>query len=165
MALLRYLQSRDSLPDPRGALSSAMPVPWGTRSQEKKWTWTLQAVQRQTSCWNRQVCQSPRCGCSSSIFFQEAGLSCQRNYGTIDLELLRPGSSKAEGRRRWGHCRSSLEKTPPLLIGQELDTKVQLYLKKIRDGGGAVSARTVMGHFAEVWSNRACRVWESCGTQ
>ena len=29
----------------------------------------------------------------------------------------------------------------PLLLGQELDTKVQLYLKKVRDGGGAVSAQ------------------------
>ena len=35
---------------------------------------------------NRQVCQSPWCGCSSLIhvFFKEAGLSCQQNYGMIN---------------------------------------------------------------------------------
>ena len=32
----------------------------------------------------------------------------------------------------------------PVLLGQELDTKVQAYLKKVRSGGGAVSARIVM---------------------
>ncbi len=32
----------------------------------------------------------------------------------------------------------------PLLIGQDLDTKVQLYLRKVRDSGGAVSARIAM---------------------
>ena len=32
----------------------------------------------------------------------------------------------------------------PVLLGQELDQKVQLYLKKVREGGGAVSTRIVM---------------------
>ena len=31
-----------------------------------------------------------------------------------------------------------------VLLGQELDMKVQMYLKKVRDGGGAVSARIAM---------------------
>ena len=31
-----------------------------------------------------------------------------------------------------------------LLIGEDLDQKVQLYLKKVREGGGAVSARIAM---------------------
>ena len=30
------------------------------------------------------------------------------------------------------------------MLGQDLDAKVQLYLKKVREGGGAVSARIVM---------------------
>ena len=32
----------------------------------------------------------------------------------------------------------------PVLLGKELDTQVQMYLKKVREGGGAVSARIVM---------------------
>ena len=32
----------------------------------------------------------------------------------------------------------------PVLLGQELDQKVQLYLKKVREGGGAVSTRIVI---------------------
>ena len=31
-----------------------------------------------------------------------------------------------------------------LLLGYQLDFKVQLYLKKVREGGGAISARTAM---------------------
>ena len=32
----------------------------------------------------------------------------------------------------------------PVLLGEDLDTKVQLYLRKVREGGGVVSARIVM---------------------
>ena len=31
----------------------------------------------------------------------------------------------------------------PVLLGQELDSLVQMYLRKVREGGGAVSARIV----------------------
>ena len=33
----------------------------------------------------------------------------------------------------------------PLLLGEELDTEVQYYLKKVREGGGIVTARIAMG--------------------
>ena len=32
----------------------------------------------------------------------------------------------------------------PVLLGEVLDTKVQQYLRRVRDGGGVVSARIVM---------------------
>ena len=32
----------------------------------------------------------------------------------------------------------------PVLLGEDLDTKVQLYLRKVREGGGVVSARIAM---------------------
>ena len=32
----------------------------------------------------------------------------------------------------------------PVLLGQDLDTKVQMYLKKVREGGGAVSTNIAM---------------------
>ena len=32
----------------------------------------------------------------------------------------------------------------PVLLGQELDATVQMYLKRVREGGGAVSARIAM---------------------
>lgn len=32
----------------------------------------------------------------------------------------------------------------PLLLGEELDTKMQLYPKKVRDSGGVVSAQTAI---------------------
>ena len=31
-----------------------------------------------------------------------------------------------------------------LLLGEDLDEKVQIYIKKVREGGGAISARIVM---------------------
>lgn len=49
--------------------------------------------------------------------------------------------------QRWrGDQYSLFEKKQgrPTLLGQELDTKVQLYIKKVRQSGGAVSARIVM---------------------
>ena len=131
--------------------------PWSTRShqhrQEKDRVWILQAVQRQCWCWNRQVCQSSWCGCSSSILFKVTGLLCQWNYSTINQELLRRGSSKVEGQRWRRYCCSSLEKawkatTPWWRVG------LQLYLKRVKDSGGVVSARTAIaaarGHFTEV---------------
>ena len=98
--------------------------------QQEDWTWILQAVQRQCSCWNRQVRQSPWCSYSRSILFKEAGLSCQWKYSTIDWEILRWGRSKEEGQRQKGHCCFSLGKCgKQLLLSQDLDTKVQLYPK------------------------------------
>lgn len=42
----------------------------------------------------------------------------------------------------------------PLLLGQEMDMKVQLYLKKVRDGGEAVSARvTILALSRGIWLN------------
>ena len=32
----------------------------------------------------------------------------------------------------------------PVLLGEDLDGKVQLYLQKVREGGGVVSARIAM---------------------
>lgn len=32
----------------------------------------------------------------------------------------------------------------PFLLGEDLDTKLQLYLKKVREGGGAVSTRQLL---------------------
>ncbi len=32
----------------------------------------------------------------------------------------------------------------PLLLGIDMDIKVQIYLRKLRDGGGAVSARVAI---------------------
>ena len=42
----------------------------------------------------------------------------------------------------------------PLLLGQDLDAKVQVYLRKVRESGGAVSARIVMA--------TACGIVLSC---
>lgn len=33
----------------------------------------------------------------------------------------------------------------PFLLGEDLDKKLQLYLKKVREGGGIVTARIAMG--------------------
>lgn len=121
--------------------------PWSTRShqhrQEKDGAWILQAVQRQCWCWNRQVCKSSWCGCSSSILFKVTGLSCHWNYSTINQELLHQGSSKVEGQRWRRYCCSSLEKawkatTPWWRV------ELQLYLKRVKDSGGVVSARTAI---------------------
>lgn len=37
-----------------------------------------------------------------------------------------------------------MKRERPVLLGQQLDTQVQTYLKKVREGGGAVSARIAM---------------------
>ena len=77
--------------------------------------------------------------------FEETELLCQRNYGTIDQKLLRRGVRKRRAKDEGDIVALPLRKRGrPLLLGQELDIKVQLYLKKVRDGGGAVSARIAM---------------------
>lgn len=57
---------------------------------------------------------------------------------------LLPGGRSGDccrGGRRGDCCCSLKKRGRPLLLGQELDPKVQLYQKNIRDGGGVVSAR------------------------
>ena len=124
--------------------------------------WALQAIQRQCSCWDRQVCQSPWCGCSSSIFFEETELSCQQNYSTIDQKLLRRGISKTKDQRRRGHCCSSLEKvwkttTPWSRVGHKG--------VPVSEEGQRWWRSSVGLNCKSRWSNQACRVWGSYGTQ
>lgn len=145
--------------------------PWSTRShqhlQEKDRAWILQAVQRQCWCWNRQVCQSSRCGCSSSILFKVTGLSCQWNYSTIK-ELLCRGSSKAEGQRWRRYCCSSPEKawkptTPWSKVGHKDATIPKEGQKQWRSSVSPNCNGSCLGPF--YWSVQTYRVWGACETQ
>ena len=110
MALLRYLQLRDSLPDPRGPLSSTIPAQAIAEANRE--------VQEATSIGSKRTERGPYKQYSASVrakigkhashhgvaaaaryFSRETELLCQQNYGTIDQKLLHRGSLKTEGQR------------------------------------------------------------------
>ena len=90
MALLRYLQSRDGLPDPRGPLSStisAQAIAEVNREVQEATSIGSKRTERgpykrySASVRAEQVCQSPQCGCSSSIFSKK--LNCRVSETTV----------------------------------------------------------------------------------
>ena len=156
MALLRYLKPRDGLPDPRGSLSSSMPSQAiaqancevqeaiqsdkGKRGPYKKYSPTVRAEIGKYAChhgvaaaarfFSRRLDKKVSETTVRSIKTAYVKLGVQQKRGAEDEGEITALPLKKRGR--------------PALLGQELDTHVQMYLKKVREGGGAVSARIAM---------------------
>ena len=158
MALLRYFKQKDGLPDPRGALSLSMPssaiAQANTEVQKaidsekprkrgpyKRYSSTIRAeIGKYAS--HHGVAAAAR-------YFSR---KCEKSVSETTVRSIR--SAYLQGRRKRTAeldeedaeiIALPLQKRGrPVLLGQELDSQVQMYLKKVREGGGAVSARIVM---------------------
>ena len=152
MALLRYLKPRDGLPDLRGSLSSLMPsqaIAQANREVQeaiqsdtpyKKYSPTVRAEIGKYAChhgvaaaarfFSRRLDKKVSETTVRSIKSAYVELGVQQKRGAEDEGEITALPLKKRGRRG--------------LLGQELDTHVQMYLKKVREGGAAVSARIAM---------------------
>ena len=154
MSLLRYLKPIDGLPDPRGSLSTTLfreaiaaanqevqkeLNATKKRGQYKKYTPAQRSAIGKYSClhgaaaaakhfsklWGSKICDSTVKSIKKA-YLQEM----RKRPRSDDGEEIAALPTKKRGRK--------------LLLGEDLDMKVQIYLRKVREGGGAVSARIAL---------------------
>ncbi len=161
MDILRYLKPLNGLPDPRGSLSSTNSsgainemnreverelAASGSQKKKKRGPYqkfspseraqigkhaALHGATSASRHFSRKLRKSVSRGTAISLKNEYQG-EVARRYHDDDNDDNEPGSitelqPKKRGRK--------------LLLGDNLDAKVQLYLRKVREGGGAVSGR------------------------
>ena len=158
MALLRYFKPVDGLPNPKGPLSSSISSQAIAAANKE-----VQKAVGQSSVTGKK--RGPYNKFTAAQRFEIGKYSCQ--YGAA--EAARHFSRKLGSKVRESSVKSikkayleELRKRPrnddgeepisvlpvkkrgrKVLLGDDLDQKVQIYLRKVREGGGAVSARIV----------------------
>ena len=155
MALLRYLQLRDGLPDPRGSLSCS--VPSQAIAQANKEVEALRENKKVKRGQYKQYSATDRAeigkyACHHGVAAAAGFFSRKLDKRVSESTVQSIKNAYVEGLRQKRGAEDGGDITAlPLkkrgrrvLLGQELDMKVQMYLKKVRDGGGAVSARIAM---------------------
>jgi hypothetical protein len=155
MSLLRYLKPIDGLPDPRGSLSTTVSreaiaaanqevqkelnATRKKRGQYKKYTPEQRsAIGRYSSQHGAAAAAKHFSRLWESKISESTVKSIKKGY----LEELRkrPRADDGEGIV----ALPTKKRGRKLLLGEDLDTKVQIYLRKVREGGGAVSARIAL---------------------
>ena len=155
MALFRYLRRKDNLPDPNGSLSLSIPSrnisainrevyrdqdsgkkrrgPYGKYSPEERFEIGRHASLHGITAASRHF-----------------SLRFKRRVGISTVQSIRKDYVNNLRRKRTNPDENDVAVLPlkkrgrPVLLGRELDDKVQAYLMKIREAGGAVSARIAM---------------------
>ena len=156
MALLRYLRPVNGLPDPKGSLSGSIPtqaIAQANREVEnamesttggKRGSYTKYSA-TQCSDIARYACQH---GAAAAARYFSKKLAKQVSESTV--KSIKKAYIEELRKRAWtdeGEDVTSLPRKKrgrKLLLGEDLDSKVQTYLRKVREGGGAVSAGIVM---------------------
>ena len=154
MALLRYMKPIGSLPDPRGPLSDFIPTQAIAEANKevekviaedtKRGSYTkYSAVDRAKI--GKYACQHGAAAAARHFtrkFKKRVSESTVKSIkqGYIKELLKRPRADDGEELMAF----PAKKRGRKLLLGDDLDHKVQVYLKKVRERGGAVSARIVM---------------------
>ena len=155
MALLRYLVPREGLPDPKGSLSQAIPscaiatanreVAQVTNEAGKRGPYRKYSPQERLEI-GRYASDH---GTAAAARYFSRKLQQKIRESTVQYirkEYVRGLARKRAASEDEGDFTSLPHKKRgrPVLLGEELDGEVQTYVKKVREGGGAVSARIVM---------------------
>ena len=138
MVLLQYLQSRDGLPDPSTILAQAIIAEANREGQE--------AI---------SICRKRTERGSYKRYRTSVHAEIGKYASQISQDLLCLGSSKAEVRRRRGHCCSSLEKmwktsTSWPRVGHQGAAVPKEGQRQWRSSVGPNCNGSCLGHFAEV---------------
>ena len=159
MALLRYLKPVDGLPDPKGPLTSYIsaqaiaeankevqkPTSHSSATKKKRGNYKKYTA-TQRSKIGKYSCQYGAAAAArhfSKKLGSEVSESTVKSIKKAYLEELRKRPRTDDG----GEPISALpvkKRGRKLLLGDDLDQKVQIYLRKVREGRGAVSARIVI---------------------
>ena len=158
MVLMRYFKTKDGLPDPKGTLSRSMPSPAIAEANKE----VRKATNEQPSKRGPYKRYSPRLRAEIGQYASHHGVAAAARYFSKKLEQrvsettvrsLRSAYVEGVNRKRPVELDEDdgdilslplKKRGRSVLLGPELDAQVQLYLKKVREGGGAVTARIVM---------------------
>ena len=152
--MLCYLRPRDGLPDPKGALydipvqaivqankevEEAILKEKGKRGPYKKYTAIDRAKNGKYACNHGSTA-------AARMFSKKLGKpvteSTARSIKKAYVEELEKQRKAEDGGEIV--CLFPKKRGRPFILGKDLDAKVQMYLKKVRESGGAVLARIVM---------------------
>ena len=153
MALLRYMKPVGGLPDPRGSLSSSIPaqviaeankevqkvMDGSKRGPYKRYSSTLRAEIAKYACQHGAAAAARHYSRKLEKTISESTVKSMKKVYVEELQK-RPRTDDGEEivalpAKKCGR---------KVLLGQDLDDTVQIYLRKVREGGGAVSARIAM---------------------
>ena len=154
MALLRYLNPKDGLPDPKGSLSQSVPSRAIAAANEEV-TRARSGVKKRGPYRRytpEERMEIGRYACNHGITAAARYFTrrFQQSVRESTVQYIKKEYIASLRQKRASPDESDLTVLPqkkrgrPVLLGQELDSKVQAYLKKVREGGGAVSARIAM---------------------
>ena len=157
MFLLRYFKPKDGLPDPRGTLSSSIPAAAIAQANKE--------VQRATSSEKQKrgpyKKYSARLRAEIGKYASHHGVAAASRHfprkiskGVSETTVRSIRFAYRDGVKRKRPVEVDeeedvvalppIKRRRPILLGQELDSLVQMYLRKVREGGGTVSARIVI---------------------
>ena len=150
-SILRYLKPVDGLPDPRGSITRVLPT--STVALANKEVQNVLAPKKrgpykkyspaQRLEIGKYCCEN---GAASAARHFSRKLGCVINESTIK-SIRNAYLEEVKKRPREDDSFTSLpakKRGRKLLVGKDLDFKIQLYLQKVREAGGAISARIVM---------------------
>ena len=156
MALLRYLKPVNGIPDPRGPLSLSIPSS------------VIAEANTQVKEAEKSKKRGPYQSYSPTLRLEIGKYSCQhgvaaasryftrklkRSVSETTVRSIRDAYRKELKRKRMEldddedvalESLNPKKRGRPLLLGNYLDEIVQLYLRKLRDAGGSISARIVI---------------------
>ena len=158
MALLRYLKPANGLPDPKGALSATISPhiiaemnkeveeasrciaggkrgPYKTYSSSERSQIGKYASQHGATAASRHF---------STKLKKSVSRSTAKSMKKVYKEELRKRRCYDDGSSHEISDLPAKKRGRKVLLGEDLDTKAQLYLKKVRQRGGAISARIAM---------------------
>ena len=156
MALLRYLQSKDNLPNPRGTLSSSMPsqaiaaanreVRKAAEIEKKHGPYKKYSASERADIGNYAIQHGV--AAASRVFSSKLKLviseTTVRSIKDAYLKEIKRKRSSDPDNQQEIRSLPVKKRGRPVLLGNDLDSKVQHYLRKVREAGGTVSSRTVM---------------------
>ena len=154
MALLRYMKPIGSLPDPRGPLSDFIPtqaIAEANKEVEKVRAGdTKRGSYTKYSAADRAKIGKYACQHGAAAAARHFTGKFKKRLSESTVKSIKKGYIKELLKRRRADDGEELTAFPAkkrgrkLLLGNDLDHKVQVYFKKVREEGGAVSARIVM---------------------
>ena len=174
MSLLRYFKPTSStgLFDPRSSLSQVIPA----RAIEADNTEVKEASEpRKLGPCNHftleQRTQIGKYACENGVVAASRHFSKQLESSLNESTVrgIKAGYLKELARKRRAEEDPTIEVLPtakrgrPLLLGSDIDKMVQKYLRKLREGGGAVSARIAISALRVFFWSVIKQNWMSTG--
>ena len=169
MALLRYLQRKDGLPDPKGSLSSKVPaatiVHPNQEVQAASETDTQVREGRKRGAYHhyspgdratigRYATQYGVAAAARLFLKKMKRMVCETTVRSIKAAYVEEVQQKRGGPVAGDITVLPLQKRDrPVLLGSSVDIMVQKYLKKVRDEGGLCLLElhgSCKGHFVEL---------------